>query len=318
VEEAFAPLLEGHPDLHRVVPVRLRAWRRAVTDRRTRRELAALRSSFADLAPDVALDLMGNHKGALLARLSGARRVVGLARAHRREPSSGLWIREAVDLPAPGGDGGQPVLHAVDRALALVTALGVPPEPADFGGDRLLPGLPRPPLRHLVIHPGAGWANKRYPPARWGAVARRLADATRLPVRVPVASGEEELAAALVDAAEGAAEAVPAPDLATLAGELLGAHLVLGGDTGPLHLAHALGRPVVAVMGPTDPRRHGPYGDPGAAVWQALPCSFCYKRFRETKACLLAVPVPAVVDRALAVLSRVRHTRTAGNEPSTG
>jgi heptosyltransferase-1 len=322
VEEAFAPLLAGHADLERVIPVRLRAWRRALADRRTRRELRSLSAAFADFAPDVAIDLMGNHKGALLARLAGARRVVGLARRHRREPSSALWIGEAVELPraAPAAgaasgplpaEAGEEPLHAVDRALAIAAALGVPPGPVDFGAERLFPHLARPPARHLVIHPGAAWGNKRYPPARWGAVARRLAEATGLPVRVPVAPGEEALAAAVVTAAGDGTQAVPAPDLTELARELLGARLVLGGDTGPTHLAHALGRPVVAVMGPTDPRRHGPYGAPDRAVWQTLPCSFCYKRFDEAKACLHAVPVEGVVERALDVLSRVRHTPLA-------
>jgi heptosyltransferase-1 len=107
-----------------------------------------------------------------------------------------------------------------------------------------------------------------------------------------------------VAASGGALTAVAAPDLPSLAGELLAARLVLAGDTGPLHLAHSLGVPVLAVMGPTDPRRHGPYADLDRAVWHALPCSFCYKRFAEAKACLHLVPADAVVERALALLAR--------------
>jgi lipopolysaccharide heptosyltransferase I len=92
---------------------------------------------------------------------------------------------------------------------------------------------------------------------------------------------------------------VPAPSLAFLAALLRRSRLVLGGDTGPVHLAHALGVPVLALMGPTDPARHGPYGEPDAALWRRLPCSFCYRRYAETKACLLEIPVRAVVERAL-------------------
>jgi ADP-heptose:LPS heptosyltransferase len=61
--------------------------------------------------------------------------------------------------------------------------------------------------------------------------------------------------------------------------------------------------PVLAVMGPTDPRRHGPYAALDRAVWHTLPCSFCYKRFTETKACLHLVPADRVVERALALLA---------------
>jgi ADP-heptose:LPS heptosyltransferase len=122
-------------------------------------------------------------------------------------------------------------------------------------------------------------------------------------VRAPVGPGEEALVGAVVAAAGGAVEAVPAPDLPSLAGELLAARLVLGGDTGPLHLAHSLGVPVLAVMGPTDPRRHGPYAALDRAVWHTLPCSFCYQRFTETKACLHLLPAGRVVERALALLA---------------
>ncbi|HEX6201719.1 MAG TPA: glycosyltransferase family 9 protein [Thermoanaerobaculia bacterium] len=317
VEAAIAPLLAGHPAVDRVIPLELRAWRRAPLSRPARRGLAALRRAVRDFRPDVALDLMGNHKGALLARLSGAPRVVGLARRDRREPSSALWIGEPVPLPAPAPPAGRPSgplaaalaggepapAHAVDRALALAAALGAPTSPVDLGGDGLFPALPRGPRRHLVIHAGAGWGNKRWPAERWAAAARRLAAATGLPLRAPVGPGEAALVAELAAAAGGAVEPVPAPDLPSLAAELLAARLVLAGDTGPLHLAHSLGVPVLAVLGPTDPRRHGPYAALDRAVWQTLPCSFCYKRFAETKACLWAVDVESVVERALALLA---------------
>lgn len=325
VEEAMAPLLAHHPDLDRVIPVRLRPWRRAPLARDTRREVLATLAGLRDFRPHAALDLMGNHKGALLARLSGAPRVLGLARPYRREPSSALWIGEPV-VPraaaqgrdarspavaartageaAPGAtDTPGPPLHAVDRALALLEPLGVPAEPVELGGDRLLPtvGPPADAVErpYAVLHPGAGWGNKVYPPRRWGEVARRLAADAGLETRVTGGPGEGDLAAAVVDASGGAARAVPAAGLPALAGLLRGARLALGGDTGPLHLAHALGVPALMVHGPTDPLRHGPYGAPDRAVWEHLPCSFCYKRFEETKACLATVPARRVAERAL-------------------
>jgi heptosyltransferase-1 len=155
-----------------------------------------------------------------------------------------------------------------------------------------------------VLHPGAGWGNKVYPPARWGAVARRLERAAGVPTAVAVAPGEEALGAAVAAAASGAARPVAAPDLPTLGALLRRARLVLGGDTGPLHLAHALGTPVLCLLGPTDPERNGPYRAPASALWRRLPCSFCYKRFGEAKACLLALAPEAVAERALALLAR--------------
>ncbi|HEX2224488.1 MAG TPA: glycosyltransferase family 9 protein, partial [Thermoanaerobaculia bacterium] len=111
------------------------------------------------------------------------------------------------------------------------------------------------------------------------------------------------LAAGVEAASGGAARTVPAGDLPALASLLRRASLVMGGDSGPTHLAHALGTSALMVMGPTDPERHGPYGAPERAVWKLLPCSFCYERFQETKACLLDLPPDRVADRALTLLA---------------
>jgi heptosyltransferase-1 len=267
--------------------------------RRGTAELGGFLSELRRFSADVALDLMGNHKAGVISRLSGAKTRIGFARPHRREPSSALFINRPV---VPRG------VHAVDRMLSLLDALGLPPEPADFGPEKLFREEPPaareiPAVPFALLHPGAGWANKRYPPAWWGKTARLLQVETGLPTWVAVAHGEEELAAQVEAASEGAAQAVQAPDLPTLAALIRRAKLMLGGDSGPSHLARALGTPLVMVMGPTDPERHGPYGDPEGAVYKRLPCSFCYQRLPETKACLLEVPPRLVAARAVAALS---------------
>lgn len=299
VEEDFAPLLDGHPGLDELLVVRLR--------RGGARAFSAAAAALRRFEPDVALDLMGNHKAGALAWLSGARRRIGLGRRFRREPSSAAWLTETVEPLGP---------HAVDAMLAPLTALGLSTgalAEAGFGAEELLrpePAGVAPALAvagiggrsFVLLHPGAGWGNKVYPPARWGEVARRLERAAGLPTAVAIAPGEESLGAAVTAAGGGAARAVPAPDLPTLAALLRRARLALGGDTGPVHLAHALGTPVLCLLGPTDPERNGPYRAPGNALWERLPCSFCYKRYREPKACLLALTAEAVAERALALL----------------
>jgi heptosyltransferase-1 len=323
VEEAFAPLLAGHPDLDELLVVRLRSWGRRPLAPRTLAEAARFLARLRRFAPHVVLDLMGNHKAAVIAALSLCRRRIGHARAWRREPSSALWLSETV--PARG-------THAVDRTLSLLDALGLPPEPADFGGEKLLrPAATAPHAapgeRYVLLHPGAGWGNKIYPPAWWGAAVRLLHAATGVRTLVAAGPGEEALAATVASGSAGSAaataaaggsgdgaaggstpnrpgavEVVAAPDLASLTALLRGAALVLGGDTGPTHLARALGTPVLMVMGPTDPARHGPYGDPDLAVHRRLPCSFCHRRFAETKACLLEIPPARLAERAARLL----------------
>jgi heptosyltransferase-1 len=304
VEEAMAPVLAGHPDLDELVTVRLRHWGKEPLRRRTLRELRGFFAALDRFAPDVVLDLMGNHKAGAIAAVTLSDRRIGATRPFRREPSSAIWINEGVE---PRG------AHAVDQGLSLLAALGVPPEPADFGPEKLFRELPAlsPEVRAVLdspepfalIHPGAGWANKRYPPAWWGETARLLRESTGVSTWVAAAHGEEELANAAEAASAGTARVVHAPDLPSLAALLRRAGLVMGGDSGPSHLAHALETPVLMLMGPTDPERTGPYGAPDRALWRQLPCSFCHRRFDDTRACLLEIPPARVAQRAALLLA---------------
>jgi len=302
----MAPVLAGHPDLDELLIVRLRAWGRRPLAPATVRGLGAFVAALGRFAPDVVLDLMGNHKAAMISALTLADRRIGAARTHRREPASALWINEPV---VPRG------AHAVDRMLSLLGPLGVQEAPADFGAAKLFRKTGDKDNKDsrdgkdeheefALVHPGAGWENKIYPPAWWGEAARRLLAATGVATRVATAPGEERLAAAVAAASGGAARAVPAGDLPALAALLRAAGLVMGGDSGPVHLAHALGTPVLMLMGPTDPERNGPYGAPELALWKRLPCSFCHRRMAGTKACLLEIPPDLVAARAAELLAR--------------
>lgn len=317
VEEAMAPVVRDHPLLDETFVVRFRPWRRKLLAPTTLAEMARVHRRLRAFGTEVCLDLMGNHKAGLVARLSGAPERLGLGRGLRREPSSALWINRPVETPA---------VHAVDRALAVAEPLGIsPPSPdpgaeAVFGGRHLFPRVPAAAERllaersepFLILQAGAGWGNKTYPPPWWGRVAALLARRTGLESLVPIAPGEEELAHAVADAGGGAARVVEARGLDSLAALLRRARMVLGGDTGPVHLAHALGVPVLCLHGPTDPARHGPWGAPDRALAVRLPCSFCYKRYGEAKACLLSLTPERVAARAEALLEAGGATEPGG------
>jgi lipopolysaccharide heptosyltransferase I len=293
IDETFAPLLEGHGLLDEVLPVPLRRWRRGGGGRA--RELFRFVRRLRAFGAELALDLMGNHKGALIARLCGAPHRAGARRSDRREPSSALWINHPAAVP--GG-------HSVERMLAIAASAGAEGRPVDFAPEALTCGRDLESVRgHVFLHPGAAWANKRLPPERWGPVASGLARRTGADIRVGAAPGEEALADAVVAASGGAARRLDAPTLGHLAAAIRGARLVLAGDTGALHLATALGVPVVAVHGPTDPALHGPYGGGENAVFRRLPCSFCHRRMGEAKACLLGIDPEEIARRAAARLA---------------
>jgi len=301
VERSMAPLLEGHPDLDDLLTVRLREWRHRPFQWRTLREIFDFLKALDRFSADVILDLMGNHKSGILGALALADRRIGLARTYRREPSSAVWISEGVEPSGP---------HAVDRALSVLKGLGLPGSEPEFGSDKLFAHTPEAAAQLLagqsgpfaVLLPGAGWENKRYPPQRWGEVARLLRETGNLDVWVTAGPGEEAMAQEVVESSNGAARYMGIPTLPELAAYLRAAEVVLGGDTGPVHLADALGTQTVCVMGPTDPERHAPYGSRNNAVWHELDCSFCYRRLQEIKGCLSTIDPGIIADRALAVM----------------
>ena len=296
VEEVFAPLLTRDPDLDQVLTVRARQWRKSLLSPRTWRDIRSTLRRIRDFDADVVLDLMGNHKAGVLAALSWCDRRIGLERRLRREPSSALWLSESVTTKRP---------HAVDHALAVAAGLGASTGFQGFAREKVLAAAAHVdvPERgdYAVIHPGAAWANKRYPTKSWGAVAAELARHTGWKILISTGPGEEDLADELVRSSEGTAEPASANSLPSLIALLAGSRLVLGGDTGPLHLAHALAVPTVFVHGPTDPVASGPYGAPERAIWHQLPCSFCHRVFSEVKPCLLNLPPARIVERALEV-----------------
>jgi len=257
---------------------------------------------------DVAVDAQGLLKSAVLAHLAGAGRVVGLAPTHLREPLA-RWAYD--ELAAPAGP------HVVDHALALAGAAGA----AVAGPPRF--GLAAPSSDVVarvrialgigagqpfaVINAGAAWPNKRWPADRYGAIARHLRTRHGWPSIVAWGPGEEDLAAAVVAAAgSGAAALAPPTSLGELLAIVAAAGLLVSGDTGPLHLAAAVGTPIVGLYGPTDPARNGPWSPADMALSRHRTCA-CHHQRRCTAAvwCLgeLGVDeVGAAVDRRIGAI----------------
>jgi lipopolysaccharide heptosyltransferase I len=246
---------------------------------------------------DVALDAQGLLKSAALARLSGARRVIGWTRPHLREGSASAFYGERVD---PSG-----AVHVIDKNLALLRALGIDGAAREV---RLDAG-PEPPFveevatqaggRFALVNPGANWPNKRWPPDRFGELAARLLDDLALPSVVLWGPGDEGLADAVVAASRGAARRAPATMLTDVVHLAAGAALVVSGDTGPLHLACAAGSPVVGIFGPTDPRRNGPWSAADVSVSRFADCACHHQRACRRKTwCLLDVSVDEVLAAA--------------------
>ena len=234
----------------------IRNWRDKPLSLNTLRGIRTLRAELRARCYDAVIDLQGAIRSAVLGRLAGARRLIGEA-----EPREGTARWLFTETVATRGE------HVIEQDLELASRIAgdalvavpalLPVDPAaESWCEALLASSGTRPV--ALINPGAGWGAKRWPVERYALVARGLI-ARGFRVLVNAGPGEERMADVIVKEASSAA--IP---LATSLSQLIAltrrVALCIAGDTGPLHLACALGRPVVGIYGPTDPGRNGPYG----------------------------------------------------------
>jgi len=265
-ERREAAVLRGHPALDAVIVADTRGWRRARRPAAVRAALAdmrALRRRLQEERFDVALDLQALIKSGVVALASGAPLRVGFAAGWSRESLSAVFTNRRVQPPTSAR-------HVIEQYLSLLPTLGVDERRLRFD----LPAAPaaetamedwlsradlKPHGRLVILNPGAGRAAKQWPTAHFAEVARRLGQDAGAQVLVTWGPGEEATARAIVDGTPAAVLA-PATDLDALLALLRRASVVVAADTGPLHMAAALGTPCVGLYGPTSGTRNGPYG----------------------------------------------------------
>ena len=256
---------------------------------------------------DVALDLQGLIKSAFLARASGARRVVGFASHYVREPLARLFYTETHD-PGGGGMYHEDESHVVLTNLGLLEPLGLrlgdsPPEfPIDVVHSAVAQHVVESTGgRYAIINVGAAWPNKRWPPSRFAAVASALRVVHGLPSVVLWGPGEEPLAREVADRSSGAATLLPQTSIADVAALARRACLFVTGDTGPAHIAGALGTPIVGIYGPTRPSRNGPWSAGDVTVSRADVCQ-CH-HLRECRLKMMCLE-DIQVDEVMAAIER--------------
>ncbi len=256
VEGRNGELLRGHPALDELIVVK-RGWLKSWSAvRELRRKLQSLRF-------DTAIDIQGLTKSAIVSWLSRARTRIGYAGVDGRELSP--WLNNVPITPT--------AIHVVDRNLELLTPLGIARPKVRFDlpetsqdaamAERLAT------QDYAVINPGAGWKSKLWPRDRFAAVARHLAERHSLRSLVVWAPGEEKAwAEEIVALAAGHATLAPPTTLTELAAICRRASLLISSDTGPLHIAAAVGTPCIGLFGPMPAERNGPYGSSHIAIQQ--------------------------------------------------
>ncbi len=300
VEDTYAPVLAGHPALDEVWPVP----RPRLGNGRWRENLGEILKAARRLRAepfDLVIDLQGLMKSAIWVALAQSDRKLGYDQT--REMSYLALTERLTPL--------DPETHAVLRYLNVTRYLGAPAEPPRF---RLGLSLPED-LGHLVspdtgdplavLHPGARWVTKLWPEACWARLAGWLVREKGFQVAITGSSSDRDLVEAIVAQAEGPLlNLAGRTSLAELAALLKKARVAVTTDTGPMHLAAALGTPVVALFGPTAPWRTGPFGAGHQVVRLPLSCSPCFRRQCPEPRCLTDLPVSAAQSAVEKILVR--------------
>jgi heptosyltransferase I len=298
IEERWQPLLAENPDLDEAIPVH----GRSVTGfLRCARELRRRHYTCA-------IDIQGLYKSALLARLSGAPRRIGLSRQAAREPGASTLYTERVTPNAA---------HMVDKNLVLAAAAGARPNPvrfplhvSDAQRAAVRQMLDRAGMRrYVVLSIGGGWQSKCWPPDRFRELSSRLRDTYQTGIVINAGPGEADLARATAAKETAHQLAFGEGSVSILMALLAGADLVIAADSGPLHLAAALGTPVIGLYGPTNPARNGPYGGRGIVI-RSEAAETTYKRGDSYSDSMLSISV----DQVMAAVERLAGLKLRGGD----
>jgi lipopolysaccharide heptosyltransferase I len=308
VEERWSPLLSTiaarpgprgpqKPLVDNIHIVDTRGWRDDPFSGGTWKNIRQSMHRLRKIGYDVSIDIQGAIKSAVLGRFAKPRRKFGFAEPW--ESMATMFYDHKVQATGT---------HIVDRNLSLAMAAGAQTpavEPFPFPIDPVSEKWADAELqkrglnRFAILNPGAGWGSKCWPAESFGELARRLAS-SGIASLVNFGPGETSLADAVTKASQGAAQPISC-SLSELIALMRRSTLFVGGDTGPLHLAVALNTPSVALFGPTDPARNGPYG--GRAVVVRSPQSVTtYKRSSEFEGGLASITVDEVIGAASTLL----------------
>lgn len=275
VESRLAVLLEGNPFVRRILRLDTLGWRkqplRAETFESIVRSILALR----EVTFDAAIDFQGLYKSGFIAWLSSSRQRVGFAEHWLREPGVSVFYTDRVSP--------RDRRHVIEMNLALVEHLGARvqgwqfPLPRTVDDDRYVEeqlavlGAPQ----FILIHPGGGWKSKRWAPENYAELIRRLETEFPFQVLLTGSPDEEPLVRTIIERARSSRARYFPSTLVQFIALARRARLFVGGDTGPMHLASAVGTPVVALYGATDPLntpdRNGPFGPADLTLSIAAP-----------------------------------------------
>lgn len=311
VEERFRGLLEGNPQLAHIHCIRTKEWKKHPFSRKTWREATALREEIMGCDYDIAFDLQTNTKSGIVAWLSGAPRRVGVTPDQAREPLNRYFITSSVMFRRQD-------YHVTDRCLRIVSsAFG-----RDYSGMQLCTDIHTDSLEEgeaeaflatlgdglvVLIHPGTTWETKLWYEQGWVELGKMIIAEFSDSTILLSSSGERERSVAEGIAAGIGRQArlLPEMSLKGFTAILRKVDLVVGCDSGPVHMAAAVGTPTLSLYRATDSRRTGPRGACHITLQSPLKCTDCLnKQCEKDTDCRLSISIDAMLEGVRKLLQR--------------
>jgi len=306
IEEAASDLIQDHPLLDRVLLSRRKRWQAHPWAPETRREVRSFFMALRDRPYDLVIDFHGLFKSAILAYLSGGKRRLGYASL---QELSGLFYTERIPEDMDK--------HAVDRYLDFIRYLGMEDPPVTFP-------IPAPPGvkeraqtllmqvgitgDFIAINPVALWPTKLWSEEQFASLADQIMGELSIPVLFTGGKDDVPYITRILTAlSHHGINLAGCTSLRELAEIYRRARLVITTDSGPMHIAAAVGTKTIALFGPTDPRRTGPYGGGHKVIRLNLDCSPCFRKTCHDRRCMAGITPQMVFIAVSSIINRSKE-----------
>ena len=299
-EKGMSPLLNHHPAIDQLLLVDTRKWRKRILSASVWKEILSFIRYIRSQDFDVVLDFQGMFKSAILARLCKTPRRIGMAREDRSEKWSSVFLNEFSGWTSNKH-------HIIEKNIALLESIGITSQnsplhfhihPEEEAVQYVEQELRKLEVEEFVlVNPAGGWITKLWEEDKFAQLIDLIYNDLHVPSLLLWGPGERHLADKVARKCITPAIVSFSTNLAELIALIGQSRLVISGDSGPLHLASALGIPVVGLYGPTDPERNGPWNPHDSTCTIHYQCSPCYQRVCPIGVqCMKKLEVPQVLD----------------------
>ncbi len=297
VEKNGAEILKSLEKLDEIVIFDTLNWRKKPFSPETlkglRESIKKIRKSF-----DLAIDFQGTLKSSFITFISSAKEKIGFGKRNLREPISSIfYTKMAVTVPEN--------THIILKNMKLLEAIGIKKNLPEFPELKVNADLPQDLKfdrdRLIILNGGGGWETKIWVKGRWRELALKIKEMGFEPLFLWGNTAEMKK---MEEESRGEILLAPFLNIPQLMKLLSLSRLLISGDTFPLHIADALGIPVVGIYGPSSPWRNGPISKNSKVVFQELSCSFCYKRKCKNVKCMESIDVESVLEKVKEILEK--------------